>query len=319
MIIVTGGAGFIGSNIVRGLNREGITDILVVDDLTSGRKFHNLVDCKILDYLDKEDFLNVISSNKSFNHKVDAVFHEGACTDTMEWNGRYMLQNNYSFSKTLFHYCIQNSIQFIYASSAAIYGMKRDFKECEENESPLNVYGYSKLLFDQYVRRFLPNPKSQIVGLRYFNVYGRNEQHKGSMASVMMHFNNQMLSSDKIKLFGGSHGFSDGEHIRDFVCVEDIVKVNLWFLNHNDKNGIYNVGTGKGHTFNEVADEVLLWHKKGAIEYIPFPKNLLDAYQCFTQAEIKSLRDIGYDGEFKTLKDGVKEYLDWMNSSSLNF
>ncbi|MCL5261660.1 MAG: ADP-glyceromanno-heptose 6-epimerase [Gammaproteobacteria bacterium] len=314
MIIVTGGAGFIGSNLVKGLNALGRHDVLVVDDLTDGRKFRNIVDAQILDFKDKEVFLQKIVQDDVCGEKIEAIFHLGACSTTTEWNGHYMMQNNYEYSKTLLHYCMDKHIPFIYASSAAIYGGNGVFAEYPQNEQPLNVYGYSKLLFDQYVRRVLPKLKSQVVGLRYFNVYGPREQHKGSMASVALHFNQQLKDSGKIQLFQGSGGYADGEQQRDFVFVNDVVKVNLWFWQNHGKSGIYNVGTGQAQTFNVVANAVIDWHGHGKIAYIPFPDNLRAAYQSYTQADLTLLRQSGYKDNFTTVQDGVKSYLDWLNN-----
>lgn len=316
MIIVTGGAGFIGSNIVKALNQQGVTDIIVVDDLTDGSKFNNIVDCQISDYLDRTDFLQKLQANYNFGkpHKIQAILHQGACSTTTEWNGRYMLENNYDYSKAVLHYCLDNNVQLIYASSAAVYGMEQQFKEHPNYEKPLNVYGYSKLLFDQYVRRLLPKVQSQVVGLRYFNVYGPREQHKGSMASVAWHFNKQLKEQGKIKLFAGCDGYSDGEQQRDFIYVEDIVKLNLWFLEHAEHSGIYNAGTGYSQTFNDVANAVLAWHGQGEKEYIPFPEHLKNHYQSFTEADITHLREAGYSAEFMTVEQGVKCYLDWLNN-----
>lgn len=313
MIIVTGGAGFVGSNIVKALNLRGCTDILVVDDLTDGTKFKNISDCEIADYLDREDFLNKITNNFSFP-KIDAIFHQGACSTTTEWDGCYMMRNNYEYSKSLLHYCLDNDIQFIYASSASVYGAGKIFKESREFEQPLNVYGYSKFLFDQYVRRILPTAKSQIVGLRYFNVYGPREQHKGSMASVAFHLNNQLLKEDVVKLFEGSDGYANGGQLRDFIYVDDAVAINLWFFEQANKSGIYNAGTGRSESFNAVAEAVLDFHKRGKIQYIPFPESLQGRYQSFTQADISNLRAAGYQQTFKTVKEGVKIYLDWLNA-----
>jgi ADP-L-glycero-D-manno-heptose 6-epimerase len=313
MIIVTGGAGFIGSNLVRALNNLGEYDILVVDNLTNGHKFQNLVDCQVKDYCDKNDFFNLMRSGAALSDDVDVVFHQGACSVTTEWDGRYMLNNNYEFSKTLFHYCQKREIPFIYASSAAIYGLNKNSYEHPRNEHPLNVYGYSKLLFDQYLRHFLDTAKSQVVGLRYFNVYGPREGHKGSMASVIWHFNQQMQKERKIKLFGAYGGYAAGEHLRDFVYVDDIVAANLWFWRHPDKGGIYNVGTGKARSFNDVAREVVAWYQGGEIEYIPFPEHLAGSYQSFTQADLNALHGIGYKDKFTEIESGVKEYLDWLN------
>jgi ADP-L-glycero-D-manno-heptose 6-epimerase len=313
MIIVTGGAGFIGSNIVKGLNERGYNDILIVDDLTDGHKFKNIADLQFLDYIDKDDFIQSIINEEDFDDFIEAVFHEGACSTTTEWNGKYMMQNNYDYSKELLHYCADRRIQFIYASSAATYGNNTQFTETLENEAPINVYGYSKFLFDQYVRRALPELQSQVVGLRYFNVYGPREQHKGGMASVAMHLNNQLLESGKIKLFAGSDGYENGEQRRDFIYVDDVVNVNLWFLDHSNISGIFNCGTGRSEPFNNVAKAVINWHKTGELKYIPFPDTLKGHYQSFTQADLTKLRQAGYDGEFCTVAEGTKRYLNWLN------
>lgn len=309
MIIVTGGAGFIGSNLICGLNKINRNDILAVDNLTNGTKFKNLVDCKILDYQDKEDFLTCIKNETLGNEKVEVVFHQGACSDTTEWNGAYMLRNNYEYSKTLFHYCQKKQIPFIYASSAAIYGNNKTFSEQPENEKPINVYGYSKLLFDQYIRRFLPSLKSQVAGLRYFNVYGPREQHKNKMASVAWHAHNQILQNNKIKLFSGCDGYDNGEQLRDFVFVEDVVNTNIWFWQKQGKSGIYNVGTGKAESFNAMARAILSWYKRGEIEYIPFPEKLRGHYQSFTQADLSTLRSVGCDVTFRDVTLGIKHYM----------
>ena len=315
MIIVTGGAGFIGSNIIKALNQRGITDILVVDDLKDGTKFANLADCDILDYQDHQDFLLDLAEGLYEPKNIKAIFHQGACSTTTEWNGEYMMRNNYEYSKQLLHFCVEHEIPFIYASSAAVYGKGTVFKEQRELERPLNVYGYSKFLFDQYVRRILPHAKSQIVGFRYFNVYGPREQHKGSMASVAFHHNNQIRESSKVKLFGAYEGYGPGEQSRDFVYVGDVAEVNLWFFDHPEKSGIFNLGTGRSEPFNNIAKAVIAWHGKGEIEYIPFPENLKGRYQSFTQADISALQKVGYDKPFKTVAEGVKLYLDWLGQA----
>ena len=230
MIIVTGGAGFIGSNLVKGLNLRGNDEILVVDNLSNGQKYKNLVDCQIADYIDKQDFINLLQQGGFKAKPIKAVFHQGACSSTTDWDGRYMMQNNYEYSKTLLHYCQEQQIPFIYASSAAVYGADPTFKEQLAFESPLNVYGYSKFQFDQYVRRLLPSLTTQVVGLRYFNVYGPRETHKGSMASVAFHLNNQIKEGNSLRLFEGSDGHGNGEQRRDFIYVGDVVNVNLWFF-----------------------------------------------------------------------------------------
>lgn len=316
MIIVTGGAGFIGSNIVKGLNERGRNDILVVDDLTDGTKFRNIADCDIADYWDKDDFLNHIQAGRSFGKPVDAILHQGACSATTEWDGRYMMKINYDYSKVLLHYCLERQIPYLYASSASVYGEGPVFKESPEYEQPLNVYGYSKFQFDQYVRRLLPQALTQVVGFRYFNVYGPREQHKGSMASVAFHLNNQIIKDGKARLFAGSDGYGDGEQRRDFIYVGDVVAVNLWFLDHPDKSGIFNLGTGRCQSFNDVARAVIKHHQRGEIEYIPFPDHLKGRYQSFTEADMSALRAVGYEAPFKTVEQGVAEYMQWLATNS---
>jgi ADP-L-glycero-D-manno-heptose 6-epimerase len=314
MIIVTGGAGFIGSNLVLGLNKSGYDEIVIVDNLSNGAKYKNLLDCNITDYLDKNSFLKKLEQGFFPAHAIQAVFHQGACSSTTEWDGRYMMENNYEYSKILLHYCQQHKIPFIYASSAAVYGADTRFQESPEFEAPLNVYGYSKFQFDQYLRRQQAKLVSQVVGLRYFNVYGQREAHKGSMASVAFHFNQQLKSADKILLFQGCDGYGDGEQRRDFIYVGDVVDINLWFLEHPDVSGIYNVGTGRSQTFNEVANAVLEFHQRGTIEYIPFPAHLKGCYQSFTQADLTRLRAAGCQHQFKTVAEGVRLYMQWLNS-----
>ncbi len=314
MIIVTGGAGFIGSNIVKQLNERGCRDIVVVDDLTDGRKFRNIVDCEIMDYLDKDEFLKQIEEGTFPIGQIKAILHQGACSTTTEWDGRYMMENNFEYSKKLLHCCLENTIPFIYASSAATYGGSKVFKEESQFEKPLNVYGYSKLLFDQYVKRILPQAESQIVGLRYFNVYGPREGHKGNMASVALHFNQELKETGQVKLFAGCDGYGDGEQRRDFIFVGDVAKVNLWFIDNPDKSGIFNLGTGNSGTFNQVANAVIKWHGNGEIEYIPFPDHLKGSYQSFTQADMSHLRQAGYSEPFTSVEDGVVQYMGWLNS-----
>lgn len=316
MIIVTGGAGFIGSNLIRSLNRQGYKDILVVDNLKRGEKFVNLVDCEIADYQDRSTFLKQLQSREYFAASIRAVFHQGACSSTTEWDGRYMMENNYEYSKQILQYCLARKIPFLYASSAAVYGGNTTFKEALEYENPLNVYGYSKFLFDQYVRRLLNTATSQIVGFRYFNVYGAREQHKGSMSSVAYHFNNQLKETGELKLFEGSDGYANGEQQRDFVYVEDVADVNIWCMENPQVSGIFNVGTGRSQSFNDVANAVVDWHQKGKINYIPFPEHLKGHYQSFTQADISALRAVGYEKEFKTVEEGVKCYLDILNNQA---
>jgi ADP-L-glycero-D-manno-heptose 6-epimerase len=313
MIIVTGGAGFIGSNIVKGLNERGRDDIIVVDDLKDGTKFLNLVDCEILDYLDKDEFIRRVEAD-SLGGQVDAIFHEGACSATTEWDGHYMMNNNYEYSKTLLHYCLDHKAAYLYASSASVYGGGSVFSESRDHESPLNVYGYSKFLFDQYVRRLLPGATCQIAGFRYFNVYGPREQHKGSMASVAYHLHRQLEAGENPRLFEGCDGYGNGEQRRDFIYIDDVVDVNLWFLDNPDKSGIVNLGTGRCQSFNDVANAVIAWHGRGELEYIPFPDHLRGRYQSFTEADMSTLRALGYDRPFKSVEQGVPLYMDWLKS-----
>lgn len=309
MFIVTGGAGFIGANLIKALNDRGEDDILVVDDLTDGRKFTNLVDCTFADYLDREDFRDRIRSGEDFG-RVAAVFHQGACTDTVEQDGRYMLDTNYETSKEVLAWCQAQKIPLVYASSAAVYGSATDFREGGDGERPLNVYGWSKLLFDQWLRRRWRDLSAPVVGLRYFNVYGPREAHKGRMASVVHHFSRQIAEKGKVRLFAGSHGYGDGEHRRDFVFVEDVVGVNLWAANGAGVSGIYNVGTGASRSFNDIAKAVIEWHGNGAIEYFPMPDDLTPAYQAFTEADLKRLREAGYAQAFAPIENGVRRTLD---------
>jgi ADP-L-glycero-D-manno-heptose 6-epimerase len=319
--VVTGAAGFIGANLVRGLNARGITDILAVDDLTQGDKFRNLVDCQISDYLDKDEFLARVKAG-AYRRGIKAILHQGACSDTTASDGRYVMDTNYAYSCKLLDFCAAEMIPLIYASSAATYGALTGFREQTDCESPLNVYGYSKLLFDQRVRR-LPPGGPQVVGLRYFNVYGDREQHKGRMASVAYHFFNQYRAEGHVRLFEGSGGYGDGEQRRDFVSVEDAVKVNLHFLQNGGQSGIFNCGTGAAQSFNDVAvatvnacraasGEPALslpeLQNKGVIRYIPFPSDLKGKYQSYTQADLTALRAAGYAAPFLTVEQGVAHY-----------
>ncbi|MBZ0331460.1 ADP-glyceromanno-heptose 6-epimerase [Halomonas sp. ANAO-440] len=320
MIVVTGGAGFIGSNLVKALNERGRTDVLVVDDLLDGTKFVNLADCTLGDYLDKDDFRErveaVLRGEPSRLPPIEAIFHEGACSDTTEWDGRFMLDNNFEYSKVLLHFCQLQGIPFIYASSAATYGGSQVFREEPEYEKPLNVYGYSKLLFDQYVREHWHELTSQVVGFRYFNVYGPREQHKGKMASVAFHHHTQISAGQDLKLFGAWDGYEAGMQSRDFVYVGDVVNVNLWFLDNPGKSGIFNLGSGRAEPFKAIGEAVIDFHRQGRIEYIDFPEELKGRYQSYTRADISRLREAGYDGEFRTVAEGVGEYLRWLGGET---
>ncbi|WP_440217076.1 ADP-glyceromanno-heptose 6-epimerase [Chromobacterium piscinae] len=328
-IVVTGAAGFIGSNLVKGLNQRGITDIIAVDNLSSGDKFHNLVDCEISHYLDKHEFLHLLLDGE-YEGELAAILHQGACSDTMNHDGKYMMDNNYQYTLALFDYCQHEEIQFLYASSAATYGKGTVFKEERQYEGPLNVYGYSKFLFDQVLRqRMKEGLSAQAVGFRYFNVYGPREQHKGRMASVAFHHFNQYREHGKVKLFGGWDGWDNGMQSRDFVSVEDVVKVNLHFLDHPEKSGIFNLGSGRSQPFNDVAEATVNACRRhegkpaltlaemiaqGIVEYIEFPDALKGKYQSFTQADIARLREAGYGEAMLSVAEGVDRYVDWLIS-----
>jgi len=330
-IVVTGAAGFIGSNLIKGLNARGIDDIIAVDDLTEGDKFKNLADLQIADYVDVDDFYDLFAEG-AFG-EVEAVFHEGACSDTMEPNGKYVMDNNYALSCELFHACQDQGTRLLYASSAATYGGSETFSESPAFEKPLNVYGYSKLLFDQRLRRELgqrfENANTQVAGFRYFNVYGPREQHKGRMASVAFHQFNQFQADGKVKLFGEYGGYGPGGQMRDFVFIDDVVAVNLWFLDHPEKSGIFNLGTGKAQPFNDVAISVINTLRKsqnevalsieeaargGLIDYIAFPPALVGKYQSYTQADLSALSAAGCNHAFADVQTGVAAYMQWLNA-----
>jgi len=303
MIVVTGGAGFIGSNIVKGLNDKGRDDILIVDNLEKSEKHLNLNRLEFVDYIDKTGFFEIFDD---ISEEVEMVFHQGACSDTMESNGKYMMENNYDYSCALFNSCVEKNIRFIYASSASVYGNGDDgFIEKRENEYPLNVYAFSKFMFDNYIRKFPHVVKSQVVGLRYFNVFGQQENHKGRMASVIRHFFTQYREHKEIKIFEGSDDFK-----RDFIYVNDVVKVNMHFYENSFLNGIYNCGTGKSRTFADIADIFKSRYSDAVIKEISFPESLEGKYQKYTQADVEKLRSAGYEEDFMSLEEGVNAYLD---------
>lgn len=324
-VVVTGAAGMIGSNIVHGLNAIGIDDVIAVDNLTNGPKYRNLLGAKISDYFDKTDFYARFA-RREFG-RVDAVLHQGACSDTMQHDGRYMLDTNYRCSKDLLDACQDQGTRLLYASSAATYGGSASFREEPQFELPLNVYGYSKLLFDNVVRRMLPKATSQVAGFRYFNVYGPREQHKGRMASVAFHHFNQFREHGKVKLFGEYGGYGPGMQSRDFVFVDDVVAVNLWFLQNPGQSGIFNLGSGRAQPFNDVAVATVNAARtlkgdaplplaelvsRALVEYIPFPEALVGKYQCFTQADLTRLRATGCDHVFADVATGVGRYVNWL-------
>ena len=314
MIIVTGGAGFIGSNIVKGLNERGREDVLIVDNLTNMVKFKNIQGLKALDYMDKQNFIDAIKNGKFDDANIEVIFHEGACSDTMEYNGKYMMENNFEYTKTLMHFALKKKIQLIYASSASTYGSgKHGFSEKPACEEALNVYAFSKLFFDNYVRRYFDKAESQIVGLRYFNVYGPQENHKGKMASMIFQMFNQWRAEGKVKLFEGFDGYGNGEQTRDFIYVKDVVKVNFFFWDHPELKGIYNCGTGHAHTFNTLAQGVLKYFGSGELEYVPFPEVLKGKYQSFTEADSSKLLAAGYDGGFTNIEEAIAEYCELLD------
>ena len=323
MIVVTGAAGFIGSNLVRGLNRRGYTDILAVDDLTEGDKFRNLVGSSIADYMHKDDFRERV--RKGELPKIEAVLHQGACSDTTERNGHYMLDNNYRVTLELFEFCQAQRVPFVYASSAAVYGAGPNYVEDPANEAPLNVYGYSKYLFDQVLRRRMRELAAPVVGLRYFNVYGPQEQHKGRMASVAFHNFNEFMQGGHVRLFGGWDGYGDGGQMRDFVHVDDVCEVNLHFIDHPEVSGIFNCGSGRAQPFNDVASTVVNSIRRsrgeaeltleeqveqGLLRYIAFPDDLKGRYQSHTEADLTQLRAAGYEKPFRNVQTGVSEYVE---------
>ena len=329
--IVTGASGFIGSNLVKALNERGVRKIIAVDNLTRADKFKNLVDCDIADYIDKGEFLDRLVAG-DFDGDIDAILHQGACSDTMEADGRYMMENNYRYSLGILDWCLDQEVPLLYASSAATYGGGGVFTEERQHEAPLNVYGYSKFLFDQIVRRRLAETgsfNSQVVGFRYFNVYGPRESHKARMASVAFHHYHQFRREGKVRLFEGCDGYAAGEQRRDFVFVGDVARVNLHFLDHPEKSGIFNVGTGRAQSFNELAVasvnscRALVGQpalplaelvRLGLIEYIPFPADLKGKYQSFTEADLSKLRKAGYDAPFTGVAEGVAQYVEWLCS-----
>jgi ADP-L-glycero-D-manno-heptose 6-epimerase len=330
-VVVTGAAGFIGANLVKALNDRGISEILAVDNLSKADKFRNLVDCEIDDYLDKQAFLPLVESGR-LEGAVRAVFHQGACSDNMETDGRYMMENNYRYSCALLQFCQDDEIPLLYASSANVYGSGTVFRETREHEAPLNVYGYSKFLFDQIVRRMWDERTAQIAGFRYFNVYGPREQHKGRTASVAFHFYDQYMNEGKVKLFEGTEGYAPGGQLRDFIAVQDVVKVNLWCFDHPEISGIFNVGTGRSQTFNDVAVAVVNacraakgdaplslaeLQAKGIIQYVHLPQGMRGKYQNFTQADISALREAGYEAPFLSVEETVESYVAYLSGNRI--
>jgi len=315
MIVVTGGAGFIGSNLVHALNARGRDDVLLVEEFSDGHKCANLADTRIADYFDRDEWLALLRANGGQDLDIECVYHLGACSDTTNWDGRAMMENNFSYSRAVFDYCTRRRIPLIYASSAAVYGKGTRFSEEPAFEHPLNVYGYSKLAFDQYVRHKLPTTESLVAGLRYFNVYGPREQHKGRMASVALHLHRQLEQDGRVRLFGASHGYGPGEQRRDFVHVDDVVDITLWLGEQTPScSGIYNCGTGRAEPFNAIARAVMTFHGRGTLDYVDFPPDLVGAYQAYTEADLTRLRAAGYGKSLRDVATGVREYLHWLSS-----
>lgn len=313
MIVVTGAAGFIGSNIARALNVRGRQDILLVDHLKDGHKYRNMVDLAAIDYMDRDTFLQLVEREDRFLKDVEVIFHEGACSNTTLWDGIDMMTVNYEYSKTLLHWCDAQRIPFIYASSAAIYGASNVFTPDVKLESPLNLYGYSKLIFDRYYTRLQDQFKTQVVGLRYFNVYGKGEGHKTTMCSVIRHFYNELLRDNQITIYV-CDGYEPGEQRRDFIFIDDVVKLNLWFWENPNLSGIHNCGTGVAASFNEIAQVLIDWYGQGSIVYQPLPKKLKGAYQTYTQADMSEVRRLGYDAPFTSIEQGIVSYVEQLSS-----
>jgi len=312
MIIVTGGAGFIGSALIAALNKRQITDILVVDELGTVQKWKNLCNLSFADYVEKDDFLEMIIGDK-LNSSLEAVFHLGACSDTTETNASYLIKNNYEYSKLLAQWATADNVRFIYASSAATYGDGSagfiDDQEKIDILKPLNMYGYSKQLFDLWSRRagLLKN----IAGLKYFNVFGPNEYHKADMRSFVVKAFEQISATGKVHLFKSyKPKYADGEQLSDFIYVKDAVEMTLFFYDNPQISGLFNIGTGKARSWNDLVKAVFAaMNKKLNIEYIEMPESLRGQYQYFTEADITSLRKAGFDKEITTLEDAVKDYV----------
>lgn len=313
-IILTGGAGFIGSNIALALNRLGFENLVIVDHLNREQKKNNLTAIKYARYFDRDELFSALRDHKVEN--IESVIHVGACTDTLVRDENYMMKNNLEYSKELWEFCARNNLRLIYASSAAVYGDgSRGFREDTKDLKPLNLYGRSKALFDEFVLSEREKP-SQWVGLRFFNVYGPGEAHKAHMASMIYKSYLEIRKTAKIELFASSHpDFADGEEKRDFIYVGDVVKIVLFFLDHPDKSGIFNVGTGQARSFRALADALFAaLNLEPRIEFVSMPEAIRGNYQYFTEADLTKLRAAGFAGSFTSLRDGVKQYVQTLES-----
>ena len=314
MIIITGGAGFIGSALVWQLNKLGITDILIVDELGQDEKWKNLVNLKFADYVEKYQFLDDIIDGKYKNQKIEQIFHMGACSSTQEQDASYLIENNFEYTKILAEYCLANQIQFVYASSAATYGdgNKGYSDKSIDGLKPLNMYGYSKQLFDQYAtnKGYFADGKNKIVGIKFFNVYGPNENHKDDMKSMVNKAYQQIKKDGKIGLFKSyKPEFADGEQKRDFIYVKDAAEIVLAF-SRKYVSGIFNVGTGKAHSWNELARAIFkAMDVPAKIDYIEMPEILQGKYQYFTEAEMEKTLAIIGGHKFYSLEDAVADYV----------
>lgn len=312
MYIVTGGAGFIGSAMLWKLNSLGIDSILVVDNLEKTEKWKNLVNRSYDSYMHRDDFIKRIKSGR-INKRVKAIYHMGACSSTTERDADFLMKNNLEYSKILCAFAQSHGARFINASSAATYGDGTDgFNDHEDDIQilkPLNMYGYSKQLFDLWARK--NRRLKQIASLKFFNVYGPNENHKGNMRSVVNKAYHQIKDQGEMSLFKSNHpDYTDGGQMRDFVYIKDCVDIMWWLTEHPEVNGIFNIGTGQARSWNDLVTAVFTaMNKKINIKYIDMPEELLGKYQNFTQAEMSKLKNAGYDKPISSLEDGVKDYV----------